>query len=172
MVPMALVRIGHIGRPHGVHGEVTLAATSLTPLELHAIREFTWRDARGGTRALKLVTARPAATHLLLRFDGVEDRNAAAALTRGELLAERERIPDPGPGMAYTFQLVGASVVTEEGRALGVLEDIISTGAHPIYVVRGERELLIPATAEVLKSVDLAAGRITVALPAGLEDIQ
>jgi 16S rRNA processing protein RimM len=169
---MPLVRIGHIGRPHGVHGEVTLAGASLTPLELHAVREFTWRSAKGAERALKLVTARPAATHMLLRFDGVGDREGAAALAGGQLMAERGRIPDPGPGVAYTFQLVGAAVVTEEGRALGVLEDIISTGAHPIYVVRGEREILIPATAEVLKSVDLAAGRITVALPAGLEDIQ
>jgi 16S rRNA processing protein RimM len=168
---MALVRIGHIGRPHGVRGEVTLAGASLTPLELHAVREFTWRGAKGGTRALRLTTARPAATHMLLRFDGVDDREAAASLAGGELLAERERIPDPGPGVAYTFQLVGAAVVTEEGRPLGVLEDIISTGAHPIYVVRGERELLIPATAAVLKSVDLAAGRITVSLPAGLEDL-
>ena len=151
---------------------MTLAGVSLTPLELHAVREFTWQGAKGGTRALKLLTARPGATHLILRFEGIGDRDAAAALTGGNLMAERERLPDPGPGVAYTFQLVGATIVTEEGRVLGVLEDIISTGAHPIYVVRGERELLIPATAEVLKSVDLAAGRITVALPAGLEDAQ
>lgn len=168
---MALVRIGHIGRPHGVHGEVTLAGASLTPLELHAVREFTWRGRRGETRPLRLTTVRPTAAHQLLRFDGVADREAAAALTGGELMAERDRIPDPGPGVAYTFQLLGATVVTEEGRSLGVLEDIIATGAHPIYVVRGERELLIPATVQVLKSVDLAAGRITVALPAGLEDL-
>ena len=169
---MALVRIGRIGRPHGIRGEVTLAGASLTPLELHGVREFTWRSSKGETRALRLLTVRPTATHLLLRFDGMQDRDDAAALTGGELMAERERIPDPGPGVAYTFQLIGASVLTEEGRALGVLEDIISTGAHPIYVVRGERELLIPATAEVLKSVDLAAGRIIVALPAGLEETQ
>ena len=84
---------------------------------------------------------------------------------------ERERLPDPGPGVAYTFQLLGLRVETDEGRMLGTLEDIIQTGAHPVYVVRGERELMIPAAPEVLKRVDLAAGVITVVLPAGLEDL-
>jgi len=86
-------------------------------------------------------------------------------------MADADRLPDPGPGVAYTFQLIGLSIATEDGRALGTLVEIIRTGAHPVYVVRGDKELLVPATPEVVKNVDLAAGVITVALPLGLEEL-
>jgi 16S rRNA processing protein RimM len=168
---MTLVQIGRLGKPHGIHGEQGLNGVALTPLELHAVRTFTWRGARGETRELTLVTARPALPHMLVRFEGITRREQASELTRGGLWADRDRVPDPGPGLAYTYQLIGLTVATEEGRVLGTLEDIIATGAHPVYVVRGDKELLIPATTEVLKQVDLTGGRITVALPNGLEDI-
>jgi 16S rRNA processing protein RimM len=108
---------------------------------------------------------------MIVRFDGILDRETAAKLTLGELWTEAERLPDPGPGVAYTFQLIGLRVVTEEGRGLGVLEEIIGTAAHPVYVVRGEKELLVPATSEVVKRVDLGGGVVTVALPLGLEEL-
>ena len=107
---------------------------------------------------------------MLVGFAGVETREEAAALTNGELLADSERLPDAGPGMAYHFQLVVLEVREEDGRVLGKLADIIPTGAHGVYVVRGERELLIPATPEVLRRVDLEGGTITVKLPAGFEE--
>jgi 16S rRNA processing protein RimM len=168
---MTLVRIARIGRAHGLKGEVALEGASLSALELHAVRRFTWKGRRGETLPLTLATARPAHTRVLARFEGYDDRDRAATLTLGELYAEHETLPDPGPGTAYTFQLVGLEVRTTAGRVLGVLEDIIPTGATPVYVVKGERELLVPASPEVLRGVDLAAGTITVELPAGLEDL-
>ena len=154
-----------------MRGEVTLEGSALTPLELLDVREFVWRDRAGTTRPLRLATARPANTRMLLRFEGCEDREQAASLGGGELLAERSRLPDPGPGAAYTFQLIGLRVETGEGRVLGELRDIVPTGAHPVYVVQGERELLIPAAPGVVTRVSLSEGVIVVALPAGLEEI-
>jgi 16S rRNA processing protein RimM len=168
---MALVLIGRIGRPHGIHGEVGLDSVSLTPGELSAVKRFTWRNRRGEERTLTLRDVRQTHNRMLVTFDGVAYRDQAAALTLGELLAEADVLPDPGPQSAYTFQLIGLTVETEEGRVLGTLADIVATAGHPIYVVRGERELLVPAVPHVLKRVDLAARRIVVALPAGLEDL-
>jgi 16S rRNA processing protein RimM len=108
---------------------------------------------------------------MLVRFEGVTVREQAAELTNGELWAEREALPDPGPGTAYTFQLLGLRVETEAGRSLGAIAEVISTGAHPVYMVRGERELLVPGAPGVVKRVDLGAGLMVVALPAGLEEL-
>jgi 16S rRNA processing protein RimM len=151
---------------------VVLEGSSLTALELHGLQRFTWRGRAGATETLTLETARPAHDRLLVRFAGYADRDRARALTPGELLAESERLPDPGPGVAYTFQLIGLTVRTAAGRVLGTLEDVIATGANPIYVVRGEREWLVPAAPGVVQHVDLAAKTITVELPAGLEEIE
>jgi 16S rRNA processing protein RimM len=166
-----LVILGKLGRPHGLKGELALSDVTLTPDELLAIREFTWRGARGDRRALTLTAAQAAVPRMLVKFEGVDSRVAAASIVNGALLADHTKLPDPGPDVAYTYQLIGLEVREEGGRVLGALEDIVQTGAHPIYVVRGTREWLIPATPEVVKRVDLGSRAITVALPRGLEDI-
>ena len=168
---MSLVQIGRLGRPHGLRGEVVLGRVSLSPEELEAIASFTWEGPRGERRTLTLASARPANDCVLVRFQDVTDRDQAARLTNGHLFADRQRVPDAGPGMAYTFQLVGLRVVTDDGRDLGVIVEVLQTGAHPVYVVRGEREIMIPAAGPVVRRVDLGAGVITVDLPAGLEDL-
>jgi 16S rRNA processing protein RimM len=62
-------------------------------------------------------------------------------------------------------------VVEADGRELGTIADVVTTGAHPIYIVRGDRELLVPVIPDVVRKVDLTARVVTVALPAGLEDL-
>jgi len=148
-----------------------LDGADLTPRELAQVQTFTWRGRDGTERSLSFEEARPFSTSLLVRFAGIDSREKARALTLGELLAPRERLPDPGPGVAWAFQLVGLEVRTVEGRRLGVLERVMESGAHPIYVVRGEKEILIPAAPEIVRRVDLDQGHITVALPAGLEEL-
>src|SRR5262249_53937758 len=102
---------------------------------------------------------------------GIHSREQASELTLGELMAESSALPPPGPDEAYTFQLLGLRVVDATGRELGVLSDVMTTGAHPIWVVRGERELLIPAAAPIVQGVDLEAGVVMVQLPAGLDQL-
>lgn len=165
------MRIGRLGRTHGVQGEMNLDGASLTPLELHGVKRFTWRRAGVPERTLTLVTARPALARVLVRFEGVTQREQAAELVNGELWVPPAALPDPGPAMAYTFQIVGLRVETEEGRELGVVADVVPTGAHPVYVVRGARELLVPGAPGVVKRVDLEAGRMVVSLPPGLEEL-
>jgi 16S rRNA processing protein RimM len=120
-----------------------------------------------------LEAVRPAVPRLLVRFAGVATREQAAELTNGEIAVSRERLPDPGPGVAYAFQLVGLEVRAVDGRVLGAIADVLMAGAHPIYVVRGEggKEILVPVIEPVVKKVDLAAGVVTVDPPAGLEDL-
>jgi 16S rRNA processing protein RimM len=149
---------------------VGLDATDLTPAELLGIRRFTWK--RGTEeRAVVLVAARPQVKRILATFEGVRGREQAAELTNGMIWAEDTALPDPGPGVAYAFQLIGLRVETTEGRVLGTLDDIMTAAANPIYVVHGEREWLIPGIPEVVRRVDLPGGVITVDLPAGLDEL-
>ncbi len=168
---MALVRIGRIGRAHGLAGEMTLEGASLTSEELLRVKSFVWRKRGLDERALTLERARPMNARVLVTFAEVADRDTAAGLGLGELWADEASLPDPGPGVAYTFQLVGMDVREEGGRSLGTLAEVFRTGANDVYVVRGERELLLPAIADVVRNVDMAARVITVRVPAGLEEL-
>lgn len=82
-----------------------------------------------------------------------------------------EPVPLP-PGTFYTAALVGARVVTEDGVEVGEFVGVQSAPGHDLWVVRaGGREHLIPAVAEIVRQVDLAARRITLRLPEGLLEI-
>ena len=168
---MTLVRIGRVGRPHGLNGQLLVDDCSLNADELRALRDVIWRGKDGTERTLVVESAKPMLAKLIVHFRGIDDRERARELVLGELSADASRLPDPGPGVAYAFQLIGLEVRTEDGRTLGRLESVMSTGAHPVFVVQGEREWLIPATEHVVKAVELDEGRITVSLPAGLEEV-
>ena len=68
--------------------------------------------------------------------------------------------------------LAGSQVLTPEGELLGTLMDVLPSGGNDIFVVRqGEREMLIPALKDVVRSIDIAGKRLEVVLPQGLREI-
>ena len=77
---------------------------------------------------------------------------------------------DLPPGEYYHYQLVGLAVVTEQGEELGTLQEVLVTGSNDVYVVQSEAgdEILLPAVSQVIKQVDLSAGRMLVHLIDGL----
>jgi len=168
-----MVLIGTFGRPHGVRGEIYLDRAALSATELTGIARFRVRAKDGAEHGVRVRAARPTHDRLLLTLDGYRTREAVAPLTLGELWADAEALPDPGPGMAYTHQLIGLTVVDEAGRTIGTLRDIQHGAAQPLYVLAtpAGRELLVPAVPALLRHVDLAGGRITMTLPAGLEEL-
>lgn len=167
---MSLVEIGRLGRPHGLDGEQGLSPCTLTADELLALGSFLWRGPDGSNRTITLATAREANRRVLVRFTEAVKREGAAALTNGRLYVDSERLPDPGPGVAYNFQLIGLDVVTEEGRAVGTIAEVWPSPAHPILVVRGQGEILIPSIPEFVKAVSMDERRITVRLLPGMEE--
>ncbi len=169
---MPLVFLGRIGRPHGVAGELYVDQLSLSAEELLELRRMEWRGRGDDRRTLHVKSARATHDRMLVHFAGVPDRDAAAELVNGELWVESERMPDPGPGVVYVYQLVGLTVVDQDGQTLGVLRDVTTTTAQPLYVVeRDGKEHLYPGFTPFVKNVDLAARVITMELPPGFEDL-
>ena len=72
-------------------------------------------------------------------------------------------MPAPGPGEYYWADLEGLTVVLNDGRKLGKVQNLIATGAHDVMVVQGDTETLIPFVPdEIVLDVDLAGGVIRV----------
>jgi len=156
-----------------VAGEFYVDRTSLTAAELGAVGQVEWRRRGVPPRTFAIGAVRATHDRPLVRLAGVETREAAAALTNGELWADAARLPDPGPGVAYTFQLVGLRALDAGGRELGTVRDVQLDTAQPLYVVeRGGREHLYPGVAPFVRHVDLAAGTITFDLPPGFEELE
>jgi 16S rRNA processing protein RimM len=106
-----------------------------------------------------------------LKLSGVADRTQAEQL-RGQLVQVpvEEAMPLP-EGSYYMYQLLGLQVITTEGEMLGPIVNILETGANDVYVVdRQGKELLLPAIADVVQSVDLAKGQMIIKIIDGLID--
>jgi 16S rRNA processing protein RimM len=169
---MNLVFLGRVGRPHGIDGELYVDRISLSAEELEGLGRVEWRGREDAHRALTIDVVRATHARLLVRFRGIRNREDAAELVNGELWIDPARLPDPGPGVAYTYQLVGLRVVDVAGRALGVLRAVQTAGPQPLYIVDHDgREMLIPGIEPFVKRVDLAGGVVTVELPPGFEDL-
>ena len=86
-------------------------------------------------------------------------------------LPSRWRIAAKAPGEFYYYEAIGCEVATTDGRRLGVIEEVIATGANDVWVVRdGAVEVLVPVIENVVKSIDLEARRMVVEAVPGLLD--
>ncbi len=162
--------IGRIVRPHGVRGELRVEVLTDFPDRIARLRRVYVGDEH---RAYTLRDVRLHQEALLLRLEGVDDRNTADLL-RGQVVsvAMRDAVPLE-PGEYYHHQLLGVRVVTEAGEALGEIVELLSIpGANDVYVVHGVRgELLIPGISDVVRRLDVEAGLMIIhPLPGLLDD--
>lgn len=105
----------------------------------------------------------------VLKLIGVNDRDQAENLQGRYVRVPGDQLAELEEDQYYLFQIIGLRAVTEEGRELGTISDVLQTGANDVYVVpTANGELLLPAIGEVIKQVDLASGKLTVHLLPGL----
>jgi 16S rRNA processing protein RimM len=161
-----------MGRPHGIAGELYLDGCPLTVEQLRALDGLEWRPVRGGdARPLVLRRVRPADTRMLVTFEGVASREAASALTNGLLWADQARLPDPGPGRSYAWELAGMRVVDPTGRELGVVAEVVFNVGQPLLVLEGAEGRMLPCQPPFMKHLDPVTRTITLDLPAGFDEL-
>lgn len=156
------IEAGRIVNTHGVAGEVKIEVWLDSPQFLKSFKRcFIDR------REVKLLSARVHKGFLIVKLEGVEDVNAAMALKGRTVFIDRAdaRLPK---GAFFLQDIIGAAVVDESGSEIGKLVDVMETPASNVYVVKGEREHLIPAVPEFILSTDADNGIITVHLIEGM----
>jgi 16S rRNA processing protein RimM len=166
-----IVTLGEITKPQGMKGEVRVNLFGGSVDVLERLQKMSAVRQGAPPRALSLESVRTQGRVVVLKFAEVTDRTAAENLVGWELQIPAGEMPELPSGEYYTFELEGLEIITESGDRLGILEEVLDLPAHDVYVVReGEREILLPATEEVVKEVDLDRRRMVVHLIAGLED--
>jgi 16S rRNA processing protein RimM len=162
------VLVGRLVGAHGTRGEIRVNPETDFPERFADLAQAYLVPTRGEGRLVTITGARQHAGkgQVLLRLEGVEDREAAAALNGAEMYIRASELRPLPPGQYYEFQILDLQVVTEEGRELGPVTDILRTGANDVYETP---VALIPAITPVIREVDLAAGRMVVHWLEGME---
>ncbi len=154
---------GQIVNTHGVKGEVKIDSWCDLPDDLAAVGTLYIDGAPVAVRS-----ARVHKNCVLAALEGVDDIDAAIALKGRIVQVRREDIPLP-EGQVFMADLIGLKVVdADTGAELGVLADVLTPSIQKIYVVRGAREILIPAVDEFIRGVDLESGVVKVHLIEGM----
>jgi 16S rRNA processing protein RimM len=173
LTPARRVRVGVVVGAHGLDGELRVRLLGAAAEDFQGARTL-WlardeSDAAAAAYALERV-APGRAGECRVRLTGVGGRAAAEAASGLWLLARADELARPQPGEYYLYELEGCKVEDRDGRALGVVRGVWSTGGSDVLVLEDAhgREQLLPAVRALLVEVDVAARRIVVEAPPGL----
>lgn len=165
--PVYLI-VGFLRRPHGVRGEIIMDVHTDFPERLRAGTKVLVGEEH---RPMTLASVRPhGPAGLLVSIRGVTTPEQAGQFRNTWVyVTAKDRPPLPN-GKLYQHQVIGLRVVTDDGRDLGKLTEILATGANDVYVVTADdgKEILLPAIPDVILGYDLEAGKINVHLLEGL----
>ncbi len=164
-------RIGVITRPHGVHGEMKVYPVTDDINRFKGMKEILMgppEDRKGDLSTVKVEGIRFQKNMVLLKLSGVESPEDARKYSGFQLYVKREDAIALSKDEYYVSDLIGLSVLSEKGEKLGMLSDVLKTAANDVYVVKGEREILIPAVKEYVLSIDLEKGEMTVLFVEGM----
>lgn len=170
-IPTGYMAVGLITSAHGLRGDVKIELHTDFP-ERFAPDTVLYLDV--ALTEMTLEAARPHQGGMLLKFAGVDDRTEAETLRGQWLFIPEEAAQTLEEDTYFVHDIVGLTVETAEGRVLGKVSDVLFTGANEVYIVQSQddppREILLPAIADVIQRVDLAAGRMIVTPLPGLLD--
>ncbi len=153
---------GIICNTHGIKGEV-----KIQPWVDNAefLRKFKYLYIDG--KAFELLSGKVHKQCLIAELKGVSGVNEAMSLKNKVVSIDRSEAKLP-KGTFFLQDIIGASVVDESGKELGKLSDVLELPSSNVYVVTGEREILIPAVPQFIIKTDVDAGLITVRLIDGM----
>ena len=162
------VCVAQIGAAHGIRGDVKLWSFTADPL---AIKQYGPLETEDGAARFKIASLRTAKDHLVVRFAGIDDRNAAERLTNLRLFVPRTRLPATQADEFYHADLIGLKAVDAQGHEFGTVIAVQNFGAGDLLEIKtpeGRETVMLPFTVTTVPAVDIAGGRIVIDPPQGL----
>lgn len=162
-----MIVIGKIGAPQGIRGEVRLIPLTDFPERFKTLKTALLDD---GT-SLQVESVRYHQQFVLLKFKGLDDRNAIEHLKNKLIQIERKDLIPLPEGHFHVFDIIGLTVYNEQEECLGKISDVLQTGSNDVYIVeqKDKQPLLIPGLKTVVLNIDVANGKMIVKLQEELE---
>ena len=152
--------IGEITKPQGVRGEVKARPCTCDPERFEGL-ETVYIEKDGGYAPLKIAVNRIGDDAVFMNVEGVNDRDAAEKLRGTRLFIDRAHAVELDEDTNFLTDLYGLHGVTDDGRDLGKLTDVMQPGGNDVYVFKGPLgEVLVPALKSVVAKVDLERGEM------------
>ena len=164
-------QIGVITQTHGIKGEVKVFPTTDDVKRFKRLEKVTIDSGKKRFEA-EIESVKFFKQFVILKFRGFDTIEDIQPYKQAKLLVDREHAVRLRKDEYFVADLIGTKVVSDEGTELGVMTDVIETGANDVYVVKNSEgeEILFPAIKDCVKEVDLENGVITLHVMDGLLD--
>lgn len=167
--------IGVVAGTHGIRGNLKVFPTTSEPNRFSKLKEVVV-ELRGRESVHKIESVAYHKQFVLLKLSGIDDMTEAEKYKRARILIDEKFAIPLGKDEYYTRDLYDMEVFTEEGELLGIIDDVIETGANDVYSVKNVSEkesknILIPAIKQCILNVDVENNKMIVRLLEGLREL-
>lgn len=164
-------RVGVITTTHGVRGEVKVFPTTDDPQRFKKLKQVILDDGKE-QRELEISSVKFFKNLVILKFKNLDNINDVEKYKQADLLVSRDNAVPLEEGEYFIADLIGLKATSDEGEDLGILTDVIQTGANDVYVFskEGVADLLVPKIPDCILDVNIEQGTILVHLLKGLRD--
>jgi len=164
--------VGKVLRPHGLRGQMKISAYAGSDATFLSARTIFLRDRTGKLAEVTIASAKPFKSGYIVELDGISSLTDAELYRDADILVRKDALPQKEESEYFWHELLGLDVFLESGEYLGPVTNIIATGSNDIYVIKsGKGEVLIPATFEIIKNIDLELGKMMIHPIEGLLDL-
>lgn len=153
------LRVGLIVRPHGVRGAVKMEPLS-DDIERFCALKDAYLEQKGAYVPVTVSGVGVREGSVYASLSCAASREEAEKLRGTYLCVDRAHAVKLPDGAYFVSDLIGCKVSDNNGHELGILKEVLETGANDVYVIEGEKKLLIPALKKLLLSVDTEGGQI------------
>ena len=163
---MDKIEVGKIVNTHGLKGDVKVVSWCDYP---EVFEDFS--KVFDGDTAYEIENVKYHKGSVILKLSGCDSIDSAEKMRNKIITALRSEFNLP-EGKFFIADIIGLTVVSK-GDNIGIISDVIQTGANDVYVIKrkGAKDLLFPATPETVISTDINTGVVDVIIPKGLDEI-
>ena len=169
-------QVGVIVKAHGLRGEVNVFPTTDDPYRFKKLKKVYVDTDREGRKELNIQSVKIGSKFVIVKFKEYDDINEVERLRQKPLIIPRENAIPLEEGEYYLADLEGMRVVDEDGKELGIIKQVIQTGANDVYEMKrtdvddSAETIMIPGIKECVKNIDVENKIMTIHVMDGLFD--
>ena len=165
-----MLRVGVFANTHGVRGEIKVFPTTDDAQRFKKLKKVNL-DTGKEKMELEITSVRFFKNLVILKFKGIDNINDIEKYKGKDLLVTREQAVPLEEDEYFIYDIIGAKVVTEDGKDFGELKEVLQTGANDVYVVETTegKEILLPVIDECILDIDIDNKIVTAHIMPGLE---
>lgn len=154
---------GEIVSTHGIQGEVKILPWADSPEFLLKFKTLYLNE-----KPYEVVSSRVHKTCVLAKLKGIDTPEAATLLRGQRVCIDRSNVKLP-KGTVFIADLLGCRVLDEDGKEIGIIKDVLTMPSSDVYVIKGEKNYMIPSVKEFVKEINVEEGFVRVHLIEGME---